>query len=254
MDAAIATIKGKKGSTDPFDLYKQYISEQEFDLLLSYKDASRDFEIARDDLVLKMAYWCGTRASETVSNINFTIERIRSAIEESEQKGMKGILFNIVGKGKHGGKQREIYIPPSLKDQVLRFLNGLHKLTVNSNLLFCSRQGKPLHRNYATRVFDSARKNLITANPELADDWATKSSKRCYHSLRHTYATNFAVLIEKSNQLPRRLLQERMGHSHYETTLVYIHFSAVLTGDVEVQTEVSEQLHNSTYKLKESDT
>ena len=231
---------GIKKSLDPFNLSEQYIPYSEFNELLAYKPRVGDYENARDDIVLKLGYFVGMRAAEVVSEDNFTLPRINAAISEADKKGDKGYLLFVIGKGSNGGKPRQVYIPQLLRQQIVRFMHGARKKTPG-NLLICKSDGTQLHERHASDTFSDAVKCLIKAGGEFSKSWKANKA-RCYHSLRHCYATNFAQYL-KENNLPRLLLSERMGHADEETTLIYIHFNAVLHGDIETQNKILPLVH-----------
>ncbi|ELQ19028.1 integrase [Pseudomonas fluorescens BRIP34879] len=54
-----------------------------------------------------------------------------------------------------------------------------------------------------------------------------ESMNRCFHSLRHSYATNMARYL-RENDLPIQILQDLMGHKDLETTMIYVHLEAML--------------------------
>ena len=229
-------VGGWKKSLDPFNLGEQYIPNSEFIDLLAHKPRVGDYENARDDIVFRLGYFVGLRASEVVSEYNLTLPRIKDAIDEADKKGDKGFLLFVIGKGSGGGKPRQVYIPERLRQQICRFMDGARK-KIPGDLLICKSDGTQLHERHASDTFADAVDSLIKAGGELTESWIANKI-RSYHSLRHSYATNLAQWLKENGQ-PRHLLNERLGHSDDLTTLIYVHFNALLHGDTATQNEVS---------------
>lgn len=240
----IAKDKGVRKSNDPFSLYSQYISEDEFLTMLRYKPCKKQFEIERDDLILKLGYYSGFRAGETLDEYNISVKRINSAIKSATDNEASGFWLDIIGKGKNGGKVRTIYVPEHITKQIQRFIDGTWKRTVpsGSDLLICKRSGdKLLNREHASKLFTKTVKNLI-ANGELDQiNGFITNKNRHYHSLRHSYATNLAEYCRK-NGLSQQLVQDRLGHSDPDITKIYVHFNAILHKDTKTADELSSQL------------
>lgn len=235
--------KSQAGSLDPFDLPKKYIDEQDFIDLQGYKEAGSEFEQERDGLILDLGYYSGFRAAETIDPDNLSIKKILAAIELSEKQGKAGIEINIIGKGSKGGKTREIYIPEPIKNKILRFIRGAHHRATkgSTDLLICKRDGGPIKtRSHASKVFNKAKKNLIKSGKKQHLKRWSLSDDKVFHCLRHSYATNLASWCY-DNDKAYQLVQDRLGHSEFSTTKIYIHFSALLRGDTKTANEYIEQ-------------
>ncbi|MGP9635148.1 tyrosine-type recombinase/integrase [Halomonas sp. AOP43-A1-21] len=222
-------------STDPFSLFSQYISPAEFKYFLSFNPRKRSFERERDEIILKLAYLSGFRSAETVNPVNITLTRIKKAVINAESRGFKGFYLDIIGKGRDGGKVRTVYIPSELKGQIISFMRGtLKRKCPKADLLICKvnkSKSAPLETHHATSLFGETLRKLL-AQGAIGDSsaWRAHEKDRRFHSLRHSYATNFATEIRLGNGA-EKVLQERMGHSHITTTHIYLHFEAVLAGD-----------------------
>ncbi|MBK5344622.1 tyrosine-type recombinase/integrase [Pseudomonas sp. TH49] len=213
----------RDNSIDRFKLFTQYIPENEFNELLAWVPTKSEFEKQRDMICLKLGYLSGWRRSEIVDPKNIAVTRFRKAINDANQKNQLGFNLNIIGKGRGAGKVRQVYIPQRLREDIEGFIDGAHHKHGHSRLLICKRSGDPLGMHHTTYLFDHARKALICGQvPDSLNAWM-RSTARCFHSLRHSYATNMArYLIE--NDLPLTILQELMGHTDIETTYAYVHF------------------------------
>src|SRR5690606_38931303 len=89
-----------------------------------------------------------------------------------------------------------------------------------------------LSSQHATNLFTQMRKSLLeNGELEASRNWRI-ANKRSFHSLRHSYATNFADEILAKKQ-PLELLVERMGHADVSTTKIYLWFSAKRAGDAQ---------------------
>ena len=235
-------VEAQKNSLDPYNLPEQYIPESEFIELLSYNPRKGYYENERDEIVFKLGYYSGLRASETVSASNLLIKKIKKSIDKAKGQNQKGFHITIIGKGSNGGKAREIYVPESLKNQILRFIDGTRK-NVPGDLLICKADGEALHERLASDTFSDAIKLIAASDAKSSEAWRQKK-QRSYHSLRHSYATNLAQWLKENGQ-PRRLLNERLGHTNDATTLIYVHFNALIHGDVDEQNETEQEIRKA---------
>lgn len=225
--------RAEKKSKDPFNLWGQYIPEYDFKYALTFSPRKKTWERTRDEIILKLGYYSGLRRSETVDPNNISLKRVKKAIAAAHPDG--GFELSIIGKGKNGGKVRKIYIPPHLARQIKAFINNeLKRQTPDATLLIGKRSGtKTLCLNVQhagltfTEITNAIREN---GDMEKAIVWLDEGTKRSFHSLRHSYATNFGDLVNAKIE-EKTLLQERMGHAHEETTDVYLWFSAKKAGD-----------------------
>lgn len=227
--------QAQQNSTDPFNLFEQYISSMEFDFFLGFVPRKRTFERERDSIILKLAYYSGLRRAEIVDPHNISLKRIKAAIKSSEDQGIDGFYLDIIGKGKSGGKVRKIYVPPRLRKEIEAFIRGpLKRRCPLADLLICKViQSKtfPLNKNHATALFNDTLNNLLSiGDVGRTREWRTHEKQRRFHSLRHSFATNYASVL-RDNSEPIKRLQERMGHTHESTTHIYIHFEALMAKD-----------------------
>ncbi|MBR9865821.1 MAG: site-specific integrase [Oceanospirillales bacterium] len=233
--AELKQYQAQQASTDPLSLFSQYISPSEFKFFLRFNPRKRSFERARDEIVLSLAYLSGFRSAETVNPDNINLKRIKKAIEDANDQGLKGFYLSIIGKGLNGGKVRNVYIPPELKNKILAFIRGpLKRKCPKADLLICKMvkgQSLPLETHHATSLFGETLNKLLSEGEiEETSAWRAHAKYRRFHSLRHSYATNFAMEIRLGKGF-EKTLQERMGHAHITTTHIYLHFEAVLAGD-----------------------
>lgn len=235
----IELSEAKVRSLDPYNLKQKYIPENEFKELLSFVDNKSLFVRERNELILKLGYYSGLRRHETVLHDNLSIKEIEKAFEVADREGKNDAELDIIGKG---GKVRKIEIPNNLRRSIERFIKKYSR-PMKHNYLICKNNGSELNSQYATKIFKNAVKKLIaTATVEVSDMWE-QLSQRSFHSLRHSYATNLAMQIFSGiRRLPRDVVRQRLGHSHEDTTLIYIHFAAFYLGDIDVQNEIAEEL------------
>jgi len=228
-ERSVMRAKGSQKSIDPFGLHSQYIPHEEFKTLLSYKTRVGSFECERDDIILKLGYYSGFRAAETVSPDNISIKKIKNAIAKAEKEEQQGFWMTIIGKGKHGGKSRIIYVPEHLKQQILRFITGTRKRTVGteSGLLICKKSGDTLkNESHASKIFNKAKLALLASAPQTEASYWVENPQRRFHSLRHSYATNLAFICTEKGW-PMQIVMDRMGHTSLETSNIYLHFAAL---------------------------
>jgi len=164
----------------------------------------KHIQLRRYRIPAKLIYVCGLRLSECLS---LTVHDI---------KGNEGKLW--VRKGK-GGKDRMVPIPPVMVEDLRRYW-AFHR---NPHLLFpsvgrgrCDQEALKIRMHKATQPMTvSALQRLMTlARKELH---LTQASP---HTLRHSFATH---LVEGGANL--NLVKELLGHSHINTTMVYLHLT-----------------------------
>lgn len=112
-----------------------------------------------------------------------------------------------------GGKLRRLYIPKTLKEEALLWLESIGR---TFGYLFLNRFGEKITtRGIAQQLKNYARKYGI-------------NEKVVYpHSFRHRYAKNF---LEKYNDIA--LLADLMGHESIETTRIYLRKTASEQQDI----------------------
>jgi len=152
----------------------------------------------------KLIYVCGLRLSECLS---LTVHDIN---------GDQGKLWVRGGKG---GKDRMVPIPQVMVEDLRRYW-AFHR---NPHLLFpsvgrgrCDQDGLKMRMHKATQPMTvSALHRLMNiARKELH---LTQASP---HTLRHSFATH---LVEAGASL--HVVKDLLGHSHINTTMVYLHLT-----------------------------
>lgn len=158
------------------------ISNADYDFFKTslYNDKNYDWYF-----VIRFMAATGARVSEL---LNFKVEHIKDG------------YLDIYSKG---GKLRRIYIPISLKNDALTWLN---QKNLTSGYIFLNKNNAQLtSRGVASQLKNLARKYGI-------------DEKVVYpHSFRHRFAKNF---LEKSNDIA--FLADLMGHESIETTRIYL--------------------------------
>jgi len=110
----------------------------------------------------------------------------------------------IIIKNSKGRKDRNVILAESFIPLMLNYLN-----TYNPNIFFT--EGEPSQKYSASSVRAFLKRSCKMANI---------SKKVTPHTLRHSYATH---LLE--NGIDLRYIQELLGHSKPETTMLYTHVS-----------------------------
>ena len=236
LQGDINFAEGQRRSLDPFDLYKKYLDDGDFQALAGSVPTKKARLRKRDELILRVAYETGCRAAEIVDPDNFSIRRLREGLRAAEQKGDREFLHSIIGKGRGAGKPRKIAIPTSLADSILRYVRD-HK--IRGDIAFCNDSYGPLHRTHASKLFKRCKDVLLESSSDSTpnlDLWIRHADSRTFHGLRHTYATNLAHKLRRLGET-FELLRERMGHASIETTMVYINFDILRHGTAEEQNE-----------------
>jgi len=263
--AEIVAYRASKKSKDPFNLYSKYISEDQFKYLLGFDPSKKSYLQSRNSIVLKLGYYCGLRRSEVTNPLNFTIQKVRAAIEEADKADKKGFDIAVIGKGRSGGKSRVIKVPMFLREEIERFMRSELKRSLPNAKLLINRLVKndkggfderSLSEGFASKLFKEFVNNLLqNGDMELSRVWNETKATRSFHCLRHSYATNFADEINygNNNEMTLDLLQERMGHSHSSTTKIYLWFSAKNHQDEELAARYESALKSSSAKREMSE-
>lgn len=110
----------------------------------------------------------------------------------------------IVSRGK-GGKPRVTFIDPLTEKSIREYH---HKREVNSVFVFTNSFGKPLSRQYLSRMISETALR------------AGIKKRVSAHTLRHSFATN---MLRKGARIED--VQPLMGHSNISTTRLYMHFT-----------------------------
>lgn len=111
--------------------------------------------------------------------------------------------FRVLGKG---SKERTVYFGQRVARAIKTWLHR-RTMALAGDFLFCTRSGWPLNRH-----------NLHRTMRRLADKAGLQGIKASPHVLRHSFATEFI-----RNGGDPFTLQRLLGHSHIETTMVYVH-------------------------------
>jgi integrase/recombinase XerD len=182
------------------------LTEQEVADILSYPDTKTTLGI-RDRAVLETLYSTGIRRQEL---LNLTLEDI----DESQ-----GILRILNGKG---GKDRLVPIGRRALKWIDRYLVEARPLLVKLPVptLFLNLYGYPLGPSSVEKVIREAKQAF------KIDKWGAA------HLFRHSCATH---MLKRGADL--RVIQEILGHSDIETTLIYTHL------DIEHLKQVHQQTH-----------
>lgn len=110
----------------------------------------------------------------------------------------------IVSRGK-GGKPRVTFIDPITEKSIKEYH---HKREVDSVFVFTNSFGKPLSRQYLSRMISETALR------------AGIKKRVSAHTLRHSFATN---MLRKGARIED--VQPLMGHSNISTTRLYMHFT-----------------------------
>ncbi len=110
----------------------------------------------------------------------------------------------IVSRGK-GGKPRVTFIDPLTEKSIREYH---HKREVDSVFVFTNSFGKPLSRQYLSRMISETALR------------AGIKKRVSAHTLRHSFATN---MLRRGARIED--VQPLMGHSNISTTRLYMHFT-----------------------------
>jgi len=194
-----ATIKRLPG--DSSRAQYRVLSIEEVNALLEH---CRKNSQIRDYVLVKTIYMTGIRTAEVV-NVKWN----------DFFQNVKGMWYlTVYGKG---SKQRDVYIPQTLMDELLLF--RYHVLGVKPDY--------PL-RDFGFPVFIGRISNLersMTANAVYKVinglGWKVLDKKVSPHWLRHSFATHARLQQKNGKRATLEALQRQLGHENINTTMKY---------------------------------
>jgi hypothetical protein len=214
------------GIDDADHIHACYIPPELFDQLLKHLECKSDFERDRDELVLRFGYEIGIRTEELIRNNNWSLKKLEAA-RLKWKLGNEIEWKSLIGKGSGGGKPRDVIIKPCLVERIFEHMDKYEDIYSVSKHLFCKADGTKLGAKHGTNTFYNAKENFN--HPEL--------NFKSFQKLRHSYATNLALFCIK-HQLPKRLLQDRLGHADFSTTEIYLEVALLINGDIKKSEEM----------------
>ena len=133
----------------------------------------------------------------------------------------RGRLLIREGKGRHGGKDRSVYVGNSCKSAIMRYCAYRGKLKDDAPLFATSTNSK------------LARSNIRNLLETVAKSAGIRQTGKGVHPhlLRHSFAVNF---LRNGGNI--RALQEILGHDDISTVQVYLH---IVEQDLENSNEFS---------------
>jgi len=138
-----------------------------------------------------------------VRNLAATGARIFALVQIKIEHVQKGYI-DIYGKG---GKVRRIYIPKTLRNETIKWLD---EIGLDSGYLFLNRFGEKI-----------TTRGVAHQLKIFAAEYGMDTKVIYPHSFRHRFAKNF---LEKYNDLA--FLADLMGHESIETTRIYLRKTA----------------------------
>jgi len=205
-----------------------YMDPDTFHNLLAGVRSVNPFIEARDRLVLRLGYECGTRASEV---LNLNAVEVRRAISEARDKndGLWAVApVKVCGKG---AKNRELFLTPELCERIMNYLvKYRNQLNKGQGSLICTINGLPIQdKKHASTVFFNACR--VSKIPRF--------HRQGYHRLRKSYGTQLVQDCYDNGDNPWVEVPRRLGHKNAETTMLYIQFDALRNNRSRVLTELN---------------
>jgi len=170
------------------------LNEDEVNALLDIPNVKKRDGL-RDKAMLELMYASGLRVSELLS-----LERNSVDLDRR--------ILKVMGKG---AKERKVPFGDYAADYINKYIRKVrnHQAGKTSSVLFLSKYGKPLSRQY---FFMQIKK------------YASQAGIRkniSPHTLRHSFATHLL-----DNKAALRTVQEMLGHTNIATTQIYTHVSS----------------------------
>ncbi len=177
--------------------------EKRLPTILSQKEIRRIFSCIttfHNYAYLTTVYSCGLRLQEGLH------------LQTSDIDGTRKIIHVHCGKG-----CKDRYVP--LPDSTLLLLRSYWKTHRNKNLLFPA-LGRGQNRG-ATATTPMSTSSIQGALKKATCKAGIKKKNVSVHTMRHSYATH---LLEAGVNI--RTIQQYLGHSQIETTMVYLHLTS----------------------------
>jgi integrase/recombinase XerD len=191
-----------------FDLVRAP-SERKLPTVLTREEVARLFSVVREErfrVFFRFVYATGLRLFEA---LHVQVEDLR----EPDRVRVRG------GKG-----NKDRYVP--LPEAMLHELRGFWRTHRNPRWLFPSVgrgwREKPQCRARLARVDEPMGAGSVQHCMKIARAAAKLPKGTCTHTLRHSYATH---LLDEGVNI--RLISAYLGHSSLETTMIYLHLTAV---------------------------
>jgi integrase/recombinase XerC len=175
--------------------YPHFLYKEQIDDLFKANLRRNDEIVIRDQAILMMLYYCGTRASELV---NLDVQDIN----------LKTRIARVFGKGR---KERLLPFTTECRDALSTYIQDQRNQLLSRNkemtpALFLNEKGRRL----TTRGLEFILNNI----EKKTGDYLGLHP----HIFRHSFATH---LLENGADL--RVIQELLGHSSINATQVYTH-------------------------------
>jgi integrase/recombinase XerD len=184
---------------------------QTLPVVLTREEVARLLRAVRCDrfrTVLRLIYGCGLRITEAVG---------------LEVTDIDGAAFRIHIRDAKGGKDRYVPVAPALVATLRRFWKRHHHPRwLFPGLRHDWRTAKTPLPERARAATGPMSASAVQGAFRLALAASGLRKKATPHTLRHSYATH---LLEEGISI--RLISQYLGHASLETTLIYVHLSAV---------------------------
>lgn len=175
--------------------YPRFLYEEQISDLFEANLRRNDELVTRDQAILMMLYYCGTRASELV---NLDVQDIN----------LKTRIVRVFGKGR---KERLLPFTNECRDALSTYIQNQRNQLLSRNkemtpALFLNEKGQRLTTRGLEYILNNVEKktgDYLGLHP---------------HIFRHSFATH---LLENGADL--RVIQELLGHSSINATQVYTH-------------------------------
>jgi site-specific recombinase XerD len=199
------------------NLISHYIDPDTFLTILSGNFCKNKFIQKRNEILLRLGYECGLRASEVLFLDSQELEN-KIAHSKNKNNGLWATTsIKILGKG---SVNREIYIPPSLGELIQNYILFYRSKLKNKNgpLISTASGNQIKDLAFASKVFSQAyRKSGLL-----------REHRQGYHRLRKSFATNLVNQCYQNGKDPWVEVPRRLGHKNLETTKIYIQFEALM--------------------------
>jgi len=167
-----------------------FVQKENLDKLLDLDFFSRDFEGARDKIIISLLYGTGARLAE-IKNL------------KCQNIDFSGHTIKVLGKR---NKERIIPYPKSIDLPLSEYFNIRKEINGGSEFLLLTSTGEQVYDKLIYRVV----KKYLTM--------VTTISKKSPHVLRHSFATHLL-----NNGADLNAVKELLGHSNLSATQVYTH-------------------------------
>lgn len=181
-----------------------------------YKQMLEETDLIRNELLLRLLYDCGLRASELCE------------VEVEDVEEEENAITSIQTKKRDDGHERTVWYTPATSSIMTEYLHGggrsRYSTASDSDYLLVSLRSEQMHPNWLNRRVVDIAKDAGVQEVIYKDAQGYNRYAITAHQFRHTYAINRVREDVGKGAMPLNYLAELLGHKDTNTTEWYTRF------------------------------